>query len=140
MVSEAFEVFPSNDAFYWQQAGGSTNRATSSTDARSWQGGSYEPLRRSPTDPQRDDCNCLPGPAGGDRVARQMITKRTALSSCRAEAQDNAIEHLLERARGEHGKRLAASIMPSLRRREPATANIPEEREPTVSVPKLFRS
>jgi hypothetical protein len=26
----------------------------------------------------------------------------------RAEAQDNAIEHLLDRARGEHGKRLAA--------------------------------
>jgi hypothetical protein len=32
VVSETFEVFPSNDGFYWQQAGGgSTNWATSST-------------------------------------------------------------------------------------------------------------
>jgi hypothetical protein len=37
-----------------------------------------------------------------------MITKRAALSPRRAEARDNAIEHLLDRARGEHGKRLAA--------------------------------
>jgi hypothetical protein len=56
VVSEAFEVFPSNDGFYWQQAGGTVR-----------------------------------GPF-----------------ATRAEAQDNAIEHLLDRARGEHGKRLAA--------------------------------
>jgi hypothetical protein len=37
-----------------------------------------------------------------------MITKRAALSSRRAEAQDNAIEHLLDRARGDHGKRVVA--------------------------------
>jgi hypothetical protein len=56
VVSEAFEVFPSNDGFYWQQAGGT-----------------------------------IRGPF-----------------NTRAEAQDHAIEHLLDRARSQHGERLAA--------------------------------
>jgi hypothetical protein len=55
VVSEGFEVFPSTDGFYWQQAG----------------------RTHGPFD-------------------------------TRAEAQDDALEHVLARVRAEHGKRLAA--------------------------------
>jgi hypothetical protein len=37
-----------------------------------------------------------------------MITKWAALSSRRAETRDNAIEHIVDRARGENGKRNSA--------------------------------